>query len=147
MGQSARLLSQSWGQLLLRRRPYGNSPLGGSRNRSAHAAEHSSREYSSFSGHGLPVVEGPIQREEVVRKDAPRSLLLRHVDVFQFGVAIHCSHAQVPTQPALLESTEGCLDVDARMGIDAQHAAFHATGNAQRSLQVVGPKRTAQSVA
>ena len=75
-----------------------------------------------------------------------RGGLIGHVNVFDFRVTFHRSHSEVAANAAAFESAEGRLDVHAGMGIDAQDAAFDAAREAERPLQIIRPKRTAQTV-
>src|SRR6185369_17207694 len=74
-----------------------------------------------------------------------RASAFGNVNILQLRVPFHGRHAEVAADPALFEAAEWRLDMDAAMGIDAQHAAFDPAGEAQSAVQVVGPDRTAQA--
>src|SRR5688572_1344432 len=82
----------------------------------------------------------------LVRSDSMSSGLVADINVLQFSVSLHRREAQVAAETALLESAEGGFDMDAGVGVDADHAALDSPGNPQRAIDVAGPERCAQAV-
>ena len=86
----------------------------------------------------LPRGSQPTRQNNASDRGPASRLHASDVDVLQFRVAFHRRHAEVAAEAALLEAAEGRFDVDAAVGVDAQHAALDrpATRSARRRLLV-----------